>query len=57
VTLDQLEALDASGQIAMLTPERRAAFLDWCARMGVPIEDATLPALLETWLTWERPKG
>jgi hypothetical protein len=55
MTLDALEALDASGQIAMLTPERRVAFLAWCAMMGVPIEDTTLPALLETWLTWERP--
>jgi hypothetical protein len=55
MTLDALEALDASGQIAMLTPERRAAFLAWCELMGVPVDEAHLAALLETWLTWERP--
>jgi hypothetical protein len=55
MTLDALEALDASGQIAMLTPERRAAFLHWCADIGQPIDEAHLAALLETWTAWERP--
>jgi hypothetical protein len=55
MTLDALEALDASGQIAMLTPEARARFLDWCDTiMGVLPDEAHLAALLETWLTWER---
>jgi hypothetical protein len=56
MTLDALEALDASGQIAMLKPEKRRAFLDWCERMNVPMDDAHLAALLETWLTQENPK-
>jgi hypothetical protein len=56
MTLDALEALDASGQIAMLTPEARARFLDWCDTiMGVLPDEAHLAALLETWLVWERP--
>jgi hypothetical protein len=55
MTLDALEALDASGQIAMLTPDARASFLHWCDLMGVPVDEAHLAALLETWTTWERP--
>jgi hypothetical protein len=56
MTLDALEALDASGQIAMLTPEARARFLDWCdTMMGVLPDEAHLAALLETWTAWERP--
>jgi hypothetical protein len=54
MTLDALEAMDASGQIAMLTPERRAAFLHWCDLMGVPVDEEHIAALLETWTAWER---
>jgi hypothetical protein len=55
MTLDALEAMDASGQIAMLTPERRAAFLAWCDLMGVPVDEEHIVSLMETWLRWEQP--
>jgi hypothetical protein len=54
MTLDALEALDASGQIAMLTPDARASFLHWCDLMGVPVDEEHIAALLETWTAWER---
>jgi hypothetical protein len=56
MTLDALESLDASGQIAMLTPETRARFVAWCETQGVPMDEKHLAALLETWLTQENPK-
>jgi hypothetical protein len=40
----------------MLTPQARADFLDWCDKMSVVIDEAHLPALLETWSAWERPR-
>ena len=55
MTLDALEAMDASGQIAMLTPETRARFVAWCETQGVPMDEQHLAALLETWTVWERP--
>jgi hypothetical protein len=56
MTLDALESIDASGKIAMLTPAARAEFLAWCDKMSVVIDEAHLPALLETWSAWERPR-
>lgn len=53
---DRVEGYEALRLLAELSPEDQAAFADWCQTMSAPMDDAHLPALLETWRTWERPK-
>lgn len=49
MTLDLIEAKDA---LARLTPEERAELDALAERLGVPLDDEHLPALLQTWELW-----
>jgi hypothetical protein len=49
VTLESIEARDT---FARLKPEERAEVEALAERLGVPLDDEHLPALLQTWKDW-----
>jgi hypothetical protein len=54
--LDFVSAADlrqAKREYAALPPEQRKAVQDTADRLGVPLDDAHLPAVLHCWKVWE----
>jgi hypothetical protein len=47
-----LDVIEAKAAFAELEPEERAAVEALAERLGVPLDDEHLPAVLQTWKDW-----